>query len=100
MKTQADKARDLQKHTIQRIKQEPSSGGDATLADNRPATVVQRKLKSGIERSEPTKGTIQQKTTEPGRNNNTGLPDHLKSGIENLLKRMVPEVEEVEAEGV
>ncbi|WP_299315833.1 DUF4157 domain-containing protein [uncultured Aquimarina sp.] len=77
MKIQTDKTQESQKGTIQRVEQEPSIGGEATIADNRPAIAVQRKLRSAIGGAEDTNNPIQRK-------NNTGLPDNLKSGIENL----------------
>ncbi len=59
MKTQTDKTQKLQKET--------STGGVAILKDNRSTTIYQRKLKTAMNGG-----------------NNTGLPDKLKSGIENL----------------
>lgn len=47
------------------------------LVDNRPKAVIQQKLVDAMEKA-PIKGIIQKKV------NNTGLPDHLKSGIESL----------------
>ncbi len=92
MKAQADTTQDLQKDTVQRIQRESGTGGNATIADDRPTTAVQRKLRSGIDRSEHPRGTIQQKTNEPGQKNTTGLPDNLKSGIENLSGHSMDDV--------
>ncbi|WP_223148901.1 DUF4157 domain-containing protein [Aquimarina sp. RZ0] len=78
MKPQTDKTQEPQKEIVQRVQQEHSSGGEATITDNRPAIAVQRKLRSGIDSSDNTKTPIQRKA------NKTGLPDNLKSGIENL----------------
>ncbi|WP_299315836.1 DUF4157 domain-containing protein [uncultured Aquimarina sp.] len=78
MKAPQENTHEPQKEPIQRVQQENSIGGEAAIADNRPATIVQRKLRSGIDSSENTKTPIQRKA------NNTGLPDNLKSGIENL----------------
>ncbi|WP_299259845.1 DUF4157 domain-containing protein [uncultured Aquimarina sp.] len=77
MKTPQENTQESQKETIQRVQQESSTGGEATITDNRPARAVQRKLRSGMDSAENTKASIQRK-------NNTGLPDTLKSGIENL----------------
>ncbi|WP_299218733.1 hypothetical protein [uncultured Aquimarina sp.] len=52
MKTQTDKTQERQKETIQRVRQEHSTGGEATIADNRPAIAVQRKLISVMGGSE------------------------------------------------
>jgi len=78
MKTQTDNTQEQQKETVQRVQQEPSTGGDAAIADNRPVIAVQRKLRSAMSGAEDTLNPIQL------RKNNTGLPDNLKSGIENL----------------
>lgn len=77
MKTTVENAQESQKETVQRVQQEPSNGGSATITDNRPATVTQRKLRSAMGNAEDTSNPIQRK-------NNTGLPNNLKSGIENL----------------
>ncbi|WP_271765130.1 eCIS core domain-containing protein [Aquimarina algiphila] len=95
MKTQVDKTQESQKEIVQRSQQEPSTGkgGEATIADNRQTTAVQRKLRSAMGSAEDTTNPIQRKTRpmpfgsaqEPrSRRNKTGLPDNLKSGIENL----------------
>ncbi|WP_299259843.1 DUF4157 domain-containing protein [uncultured Aquimarina sp.] len=77
MKAPQENTQEPQKDTVQRVQQESSTGGEATIADNRPAIAVQRKLRSGIGGTEDTTNPIQLK-------NSTGLPDNLKSGIENL----------------
>ncbi|WP_219011015.1 hypothetical protein, partial [Aquimarina litoralis] len=78
MKAPLENIQEQQKETVQRVPQEPSTGGEATIVDYRPAIAVQRKLRSVMGGSEDnTKNPIQRK-------NNTGLPDTLKSGIENL----------------
>ncbi len=61
MKTLLDKTQEQQRTIIQRVEQEPSTGGEATITDNRPVTVVQRKLKSVINSSERIKTPIQRK---------------------------------------
>ncbi|MEM0938981.1 MAG: hypothetical protein AAGI25_04225 [Bacteroidota bacterium] len=45
MKTKTDKTQDYQYATIQRVQQEPNTGGTATIIDNRPTTIYQRKLR-------------------------------------------------------
>ena len=93
MRTQADTTQDLQKDTAQRVQQESSTGGNATIADNRPTTVWQRKLRSAMASPQDIKMPIQRKThPEPVQKNNTGLPDNLKSGIENLSGHSMDDV--------
>ncbi|WP_299243393.1 DUF4157 domain-containing protein [uncultured Aquimarina sp.] len=77
MKAPLENTREPQKETVQRVEQESSTGGEATISDNRPAIGVQRKLRSAMGGADDTDNPIQRK-------NNTGLPDNLKSGIENL----------------
>ncbi|WP_271765129.1 eCIS core domain-containing protein [Aquimarina algiphila] len=77
MKKRTDKTQEPQKEIVQRVQQEPSTGGEAIIADNRPTKAIQRKLRSAMGNAEDTTNPIQRK-------NNTGLPDTLKSGIENL----------------
>ncbi len=52
MKTQTDKTQEPRKETVQRVQKELSTGGEAMIADNRPAVAVQRKLKSAMGGSE------------------------------------------------
>lgn len=61
-------------------KNQPSKG--AYLQDNRPSAIAQRKLMDGMKNYNP----IQKKP------NNTGLPDNLKSGIENLSGHSMDDV--------
>ena len=77
MKVQTDKIQESQSSITSRFTSESSDGGTAQLKDNRTSTIDQRKLRSGIDSSDNTKTPIQRK-------NNTGLPDNLKAGIENL----------------
>ncbi|MBQ0733527.1 DUF4157 domain-containing protein [Aquimarina celericrescens] len=79
MKASQENTQEPQQEAIQRVEQESSSGGEATIVDNRSVIAVQRKLRSamGGSGSEDSTNLIQRK-------NNTGLPDNLKSGIENL----------------
>ncbi|MBW1296268.1 DUF4157 domain-containing protein [Aquimarina litoralis] len=84
MKASIEKTQEPQQETGQCVQQEPSTGGEAMIVDNRPATITQRKLRSAIGGGDPNT-PIQQKTDQKifGRNN-TGLPDKLKAGIETL----------------
>ncbi|MBQ4820690.1 DUF4157 domain-containing protein [Aquimarina sp. MMG016] len=75
MKTQADKTQESQNSITPRVASEASNGGTAQLKDHRTSTIAQRKLQQSMDSS----------STKPiQRKNNTGLPDNLKSGIENL----------------
>ncbi len=95
MKTTIDKTQQEQNTIVQSVQQEPGTGGTATIVDNRPATVYQRKLRAAMNNSPRNQGTAQLRETmnasvagNPNpiqrKANNTGLPDTLKSGIENL----------------
>ncbi len=77
MKTQTNKTQEPQNSITPRVTSESSNGGTAQLKDNRTSSLDQRKLISGIDRPNNGKNSIQRK-------NNNGLPDTLKSGIENL----------------
>ncbi len=62
------------------------SGGNAIpLTNNRPETIIQRKQIAAMANHQPNQ-PIQKKVypKRSRRENNTGLPDRLKSGIENL----------------
>mgnify|MGYP001131637463 CR=1 FL=1 len=62
------------------ISQKKSNGKQCIgLVDNRPEAVAQRKLQSMADKS-----FFQQQQSIQKKLNNTGLPDNLKSGIENL----------------
>ena len=52
--------------------------------DNRPESVAQRKLQKTSHRSQKTNQAQQPEQPIQKKENNTGLPNHLKSGIENL----------------
>ncbi|WP_208022730.1 eCIS core domain-containing protein [Flavobacterium jejuense] len=79
MKTHTDKTQEPKKETIQRVQLESSNGGTAQLVDNRESTTIQRKLQDSMSAAtENTTNPIQRKA------NKTGLPDNLKTGIENL----------------
>ncbi|WP_271765133.1 eCIS core domain-containing protein [Aquimarina algiphila] len=78
MKIQADKTQELQNPITPSVASEPSTRGTAQLMDNRASTIDQRKLQGVINSSMSNTNPVQRKA------NKTGLPDHLKSGIENL----------------
>lgn len=79
MKTQPDKIQEPQTPITPKVTSEPSSGGTAQLMDNRTSTINQRKLQKTMNGSaQGNINPIQRKV------NKTGLPDNLKSGIENL----------------
>lgn len=78
MKESTDKKQESQKEVVQQVSKESSNGGTAQLQDNRSATSIQHKLQDSM-------GTSSESNALPiQRKNNTGLPDNLKSGIENL----------------
>ncbi|ELR73687.1 hypothetical protein C900_02091 [Fulvivirga imtechensis AK7] len=67
-------------------------GGTSSFVDNRPEAIAQRKLQQSANNSPQVKQVAQlqavmhdqQKPTLQKKENNTGLPDQLKSGIESL----------------
>ncbi|WP_378179140.1 DUF4157 domain-containing protein [Aquimarina sp. SS2-1] len=77
MKTQTDKTQEQQNSITPRVANQSSNGGTAQLKDNRTSSISQRKLRSGMDSMDNSNNPIQRK-------NKTGLPDNLKSGIENL----------------
>lgn len=77
MKTQTNKTQEPQNSITLRVTSESSNGGTAQLKDDRTSSISQRKLRSGMDSADNSNNPIQRK-------NNTGLPDNLKSGIENL----------------
>ena len=75
---------DSQRAHVQR-KGEARSGGAPTLfADNRPSASLQRKLRSVANNSPRSQDTAQLQSVIQKKENKTGLPDNLKSGIESL----------------
>ncbi len=87
METQTDKTQESQNLITPKVSNETSSGGTAQLVDNRASTIDQRKLQGAMNASEENSpNPIQRKETleRSRRANKTGLPDNLKSGIENL----------------
>ena len=114
MNTHADKTQESKNHTVPNVVSQKKNDGASTFqfVDNRPEAIIQRKLqkmandqfnkpiqKQELEEEELLQGkfkTIQKQEFEEEkllqgkfeptrkRDNNTGLPDNLKSGIENL----------------
>ena len=79
MKTHADQNQAQQNTTAPKVQHGPSAKGMATIVDNRPSTIYQRKLQETINATEATKPKPIQRKAD-----NTGLPRNLKTGIENL----------------
>jgi hypothetical protein len=97
MNTYADKAHENKSQSVTNAVSQKKSGGSSTFQflDNRPEVIAQRKLQEMANDSPQVKQaaqlqamadnyTAQQQPTIQKRKNNTGLPDNLKSGIENL----------------
>ncbi|WP_281987723.1 DUF4157 domain-containing protein [Aquimarina aggregata] len=79
MKRRTDKIQEPQTPITPKVTSEPSTGGTAQLMDNRTSTINDRKLQKTMNGSaQGNINPIQRKV------NKTGLPDNLKSGIENL----------------
>ena len=79
MNTHADKTQENKSQSVANDVFQKQSGGESTFqfVDNRPEAVTQRKIQTLIN-NHSASSTIEKKE------NNTGLPDNLKSGIENL----------------
>ncbi len=87
MKTQTDKTQEPKNSITPRIASESSDRGTAQLMDNRTSTIDQRKLQETMNTStENGVNPIQRKA------NKTGLPDNLKTGIENLSSYSMDDV--------
>jgi hypothetical protein len=97
MKTHADKTQENKSQLISDEGSQVQSGGDSTFqfVDNRPEAAAQRKLQELVNNSPQVKKaaqlqtmannhTAQQRQPAQRKENNTGLPDNLKTGIENL----------------
>ncbi|MEM9687659.1 MAG: hypothetical protein AAF934_12180, partial [Bacteroidota bacterium] len=66
MKVQVDKIQEQQRIIIPKLQKEPSTGGTATIADNRPATVYQRKLQETMRTHTAQKASPMQRKTPKG----------------------------------
>lgn len=97
MNTRAEKIKENKKQPVSASSFQIQSGGEPTFQfeDNRPETIAQRKLQEMVNNSPQAKQAAQlqamadnhsSKQQKPiqKKENNTGLPDNLKSGIENL----------------
>ncbi|WP_083629356.1 eCIS core domain-containing protein [Tenacibaculum agarivorans] len=85
MKTSLENSKEEQ-YIVQRVVQEINSGGEVEIVDNRTSNMVQRKLLKNMNNSSNNTSIIQQKKNQQEfrKSNNIGLPDTLKTGIENL----------------
>ncbi len=92
MNTHADKTQEMKSKSAPNVnaKNQRSNGFGFQFADNRPGTVIQRKLWQMVSSGKQA-GIVQKKAgifssaKQPAKaGNKTGLPDQLKSGIENL----------------
>jgi len=96
MSTHADKTQENKNQSVANGKSQMQRGSDSTFmfVDNRPEAVAQRKLQEMANDSLQTKQAVQlqaiaknnssQQQPIQKKENNTGLPDNLKSGIEHL----------------
>ncbi|HKJ43240.1 MAG TPA: DUF4157 domain-containing protein [Sunxiuqinia sp.] len=97
MNLHADKTQENKSQAVSAGDSVMESGNKATFqfVDNRPEEVAQRKLKTLVNNSQKTRQAAQlqgwansyatrQQHTIQKQKNNTGLPDTLKSGVENL----------------
>lgn len=79
MKIQTDRTQEFQNFVTPRVSSESDNIGTAQLVDNRTSTIIQRKLQNAIKTT-----AIGGDNLIQGKKNNTGLPNKLKAGIENL----------------
>jgi hypothetical protein len=97
MSTHADKTQENKSQSVSAASPQVQSGGESTFqfVDNRPEAVTQRKLQEITNNSPQTNkaaqlqamadnASSQQQQPIQKKENNTGLPDKLKSGMENL----------------
>ncbi|BBL71041.1 DUF4157 domain-containing protein [Methylogaea oryzae] len=95
MNTRADKTHNIKNHSIANNTNPTKGGGKAAFqfADNRPEAIAQRKLQEMANNSHQARRAAQLQamathhlTQQPIQKmeNNTGLPDNLKTGMENL----------------
>lgn len=97
MNTHAGKTQENKIQSASAANSQKQSGGEPTFqfVDNRPETIAQRKLQEMANNSPQAKQAAQLQTMADSysdqhqhpiqrKENNTGLPDSLKSGIENL----------------
>ncbi|MEM0998578.1 MAG: DUF4157 domain-containing protein [Bacteroidota bacterium] len=95
MKTHTHKSPEKQSSTGSESTSEATAGGKSAFSDERSTSVAQRKLRAGMAQSPRDAGTVQLQAAmqsppaanspiSPPKANRTGLPDRLKSGIEQL----------------
>ena len=97
MHTHTDKTQEAKIQSVSNENSQKESGGHSTFqfVDNRPIAIAQRKLQEMANNSPQVKQSAQlqamadnhsaqQQQPIQKKENNTGLPDNLKSGIENL----------------
>lgn len=97
MHTHADKTQENKSQSVSAANPQLQSGGESTFqfVDNRPEAVKQRKLQEMANKSPQVKlatqlqamanhYSVQQHQPIQKKENNTGFPDNLKTGIENL----------------
>lgn len=80
-KSPQDKIQAIASDVNKKQSERPTASG---LVNHRPEAAVQRKLQEALNSSPRLKKTQAIFKPIPTQANNTGLPDHLKSGIENL----------------
>lgn len=81
MNTHADKLLENKSQSVANVVSQKQNGGESTFQflDNRPEAIAQRKLQEMANNY-----TERQQQPIPNKENKTGLPDNLKTGIENL----------------
>jgi hypothetical protein len=81
MNTHADKTQENKSQSVSNTISQKQGGGESTFqfVDNRPESIFQRKLQEMANNH-----SLQQQQPIQKKENNIGLPDNLKSGIENL----------------
>ena len=97
MNTHADKTQENKSKSVSSANSQKQNDVKSTFqfVDNRPDAITQRKLQKMANNSPQVKKTAQlqemtknhsatQQQSNQKKKNNTGLPDHLKTGIENL----------------
>ena len=86
MYAQVDKPKENKSRAVANSFAQKQSGGESTFqfVDNRPVAVTQRKLQEMANNNRHAKQVVQLNEPRQKKENNTGLPNNLKSGIENL----------------
>ena len=89
MKTHADKKQENKSQSLSASSTQMHSGSESTLqfVDNRAEAVTQRKLQDMVDNH-----SVQQQQPIQKKENNTGLPDNLKTGMENLSEMSLDDV--------